>query len=190
MNMLSKFASKFNMRDRDQDDDYFYDDDNYDEDDYDDSDDGVEEEKPQHPFLSKLGGQQQGSSRQQRSGGFLGRKVVPIDGGRSSEMEVTVIKPASMEDTRDVCDYLLAGKAVVLNMEGINADLAQRVIDFTLGAIYAIDGDLQPVSKYIYIASPHNVELSGDFEGDFMNLGKSKGSIASLGFDTGRRYGG
>ena len=47
---------------------------------------------------------------------FLGRsnpKVVPM----RRSMEVTMIKPTSMDDSRDICDYLLSGKAVVLNME-------------------------------------------------------------------------
>ncbi len=37
-------------------------------------------------------------------------------------MEVTMIKPTSMDDSRDICDYLLSGKAVVLNMEGIHME--------------------------------------------------------------------
>lgn len=52
-------------------------------------------------------------------------------------------------------------------MEGISTETAQRIIDFSLGAIYAIAGNLQMVSKYIFVATPMNVELSGDFQGDF-----------------------
>ena len=40
-------------------------------------------------------------------------------------MEVCVIKPASMEDTREIADTLLAGCTVVLNLEGIDVDIAQ-----------------------------------------------------------------
>lgn len=79
-------------------------------------------------------------------------------------MEVTMIKPSSMDDSRDICDYLLNGKAVVLNMEGLHSEIAQRIIDFTCGAAYAIDGNLQKISNYIFIATPENVELSGDFQ--------------------------
>lgn len=88
-------------------------------------------------------------------------KVVPMR--RSSNMEVSLIKPTSMEDTREICDYLLAGKAVVLNMEGIHMEVAQRIIDFTCGATYSMDGNLQKISNYIFIATPSSVELSGDF---------------------------
>ena len=87
-------------------------------------------------------------------------KVVPMRRG----MEVSLIKPTSLEDAREICDYLLAGKAVVLNMEGIHTETAQRIIDFTSGATYSMDGNLQKISNYIFIATPQSVELSGDFQ--------------------------
>ncbi len=79
-------------------------------------------------------------------------------------MEVTMIKPTTMDDSREICDYLLQGKAVVLNMEGLHMEIAQRIIDFTSGAAYSMEGNLQKISNYIFIATPHNVELSGDFQ--------------------------
>lgn len=93
---------------------------------------------------------------------FLSRssKVVPMKRG----MEVSLIKPTSIEDAREICDYLLAGKAVVLNMEGIHTEVAQRIIDFSSGATYSMNGNLQKISNYIFIATPESVELSGDFQ--------------------------
>ena len=41
-------------------------------------------------------------------------------------MEVCVIKPRSMEDTREITDTLLANCTVVLNMEGLDVDIAIR----------------------------------------------------------------
>ena len=49
-----------------------------------------------------------------------------------------------------------------LNLEGIDVELAQRVIDFTSGSCYSIDGSLQKVSSYIFILTPANVDISGD----------------------------
>ena len=79
------------------------------------------------------------------------------------QMEVSLVKPSSMEDTREICDLLLSGKAVVLNMEGMRMEMAQRIIDFTCGATYSMNGNLQKISNYIFIATPASVELSGDF---------------------------
>ncbi|MGN0158019.1 MAG: cell division protein SepF [Brotaphodocola sp.] len=99
---------------------------------------------------------------------FFGRssKVVPM----RKTMEVSLIKPTSIEDAREICDFLLAGKAVVLNMEGIHTEIAQRIIDFTSGATYSMNGNLQKISNYIFIATPDSVELSGDFQ-DMLNNG-------------------
>ena len=48
--------------------------------------------------------------------------------------------------------------------EGIDVELAQRIIDFASGACYSLNGSLQKISSYIFIATPETVELSGDFQ--------------------------
>ena len=93
---------------------------------------------------------------------------------RGSGMEVSLIKPTSLDDAKEICDYLLAGKAVVLNMEGIHTETAQRIIDFTSGSTYSMNGNLQKISNYIFIATPDSVELSGDFQ-DILSAGVSSG---------------
>ena len=81
----------------------------------------------------------------------------------SNGMEVCVIKPTSVEDAREITDTLLENHTVLLNMEGLDVDMAQRIIDFTSGSTYAISGNLQKISHYIFILTPKNVDVSGDF---------------------------
>lgn len=154
MSFLSKLMDTMRLND-DEDEDYFLDDD-YEDDDkparkslfkknaesYDDDNDEPEPSKPK--FLPRASN----------------NKVVPM----RRSMEVSLIKPTSLDDAKEICDYLLAGKAVVLNMEGIHTETAQRIIDFTSGATYSMDGNLQKISNYIFIATPQSVELSGDFQ--------------------------
>lgn len=78
-------------------------------------------------------------------------------------MEVCVIKPTSVDDAREITDTLLSNRTVVLNMEGLDVDIAQRIIDFTSGSTYAISGNLQKISHYIFIITPASVDISGDF---------------------------
>ncbi len=99
---------------------------------------------------------------------FGSRKAVPTPVRRT--MEVSLVKPNAVEDAREITDYLLEGKAVVLNMEGIHTEVAQRIIDFTSGATYSMDGKLQKISNNIFIATPSSVDLSGDFP-DLMSSG-------------------
>lgn len=82
-------------------------------------------------------------------------------------MEVCVIKPISVEDAREITETLLANRTVVLNLEGLDVDIAQRIIDFTSGSCFAISGNLQKISHYIFIITPASVDISGDFQDIF-----------------------
>lgn len=86
---------------------------------------------------------------------------------KSVNMEVCVVKPAQFEESREVTELLLTGRTVLLNMEGLNVDTAQRIIDFVSGSCFAISGNLQKVSNYIFIITPSNVDVSGDFQDVF-----------------------
>lgn len=82
----------------------------------------------------------------------------------SSSMEVCVIKPTSVEDAHEITETLLTERTVVLNLEGLDVDMAQRIIDFTSGSCFAIKGNLQRISHYIFIITPASVDVSGDFQ--------------------------
>lgn len=97
------------------------------------------------------------------------QKVVPMRRQQSS-MAVCVVKPSNVEDAKEITETLLDGKAVVLNLEGLHVDLAQRIIDFASGSCYAIDGNLQKISSYIFIITPSSVDISGDIP-DLLNGG-------------------
>ena len=98
------------------------------------------------------------------------KKAIPrVPKGNSSRkslsgMEVCVIKPTSVEDAREITETLLANRTVVLNLEGLDVDVAQRIIDFTSGSCFAISGNLQKISRYIFIITPASVDISGDFQ--------------------------
>ncbi len=79
-----------------------------------------------------------------------------------SGMEVCIVKPTSVNDARDVTDLILAGSTVVLNLEGLDVDVAQRIIDFTSGSCYAVQGNVMKISHYIFVITPSTVDISGD----------------------------
>ncbi|MDE7268248.1 MAG: cell division protein SepF [Lachnospiraceae bacterium] len=91
--------------------------------------------------------------------------IRPVKKAQGSGMEVCVIKPLSVEDAREITETLLDNRAVVLNLEGLNVEIAQRIIDFASGSTYAINGNLQMISNYIFIITPASVDISGDFQG-------------------------
>jgi cell division inhibitor SepF len=87
---------------------------------------------------------------------------------KTTGMEVCVIKPTNVDDSREVTETLLSGRTVILNLEGLDLEVAQRLIDFTSGATFAIDGNLQKISNYIFLITPANVDISGDLQ-DLLN---------------------
>ena len=112
-----------------------------------------------------------------------GSKITPMrqnSSRRSSagapNVEVCVIRPLSMENTREIADSLIEHSTVILNLEGIDVELAQRIIDFTSGACYSLNGTLQKVSSYIFVLGPSNVDIKGDLQSI---LGGSSPSVSA-----------
>lgn len=89
-------------------------------------------------------------------------KVVPIR-TTPKGLEVCIMKPTSFEDSQEICDMLLTGRATVINLEGFDDKLAQRTMDFISGSVYAINGKLHRISNCIFIVSPDTVDISGDY---------------------------
>ncbi len=79
-----------------------------------------------------------------------------------SGMEVCVIKPSNIEDGRSITDTLLDNRTVVLNLEGLDVAIAQRIIDFSSGSCYAMKGNMQKISNYIFVITPASIDISGD----------------------------
>lgn len=89
-------------------------------------------------------------------------KIVPIR-TTPKGLEVCIMKPSTFEDSQDICDMLLSGRASVVNLEGFDPLDAQRIMDFISGCVYAINGKLHQISKYIFIFSPDSIDISGDY---------------------------
>ena len=82
----------------------------------------------------------------------------------TSSMGVCVIRPTAYEDSREISDMLLENKTIILNLENVEFDIAQRLVDFTTGSAYSLHGNLQKISNSIFLITPDNVDISGDLQ--------------------------
>ena len=149
-------------------DDYEFDNDDYEfEDDYEEEE--VKEKKPSR----KERKEEKQAKRSETNFDMSERrqknvnKITPITKNKKQGqqgMEVCVIKPNAIEDELEITETLLNGRTVVINMEGLNVEIAQRIIDFTSGATFAMHGNLQKISNYIFLATPNGVDISGDIQ--------------------------
>ena len=151
MGVMDKFLNYMKLN---EDDDDFYDDDYY--------EDGPVEENPKKLPMAK----EDPATDDDRTPKKTTPKVTPMRPVKKTNagMEVCVIKPTTIEDAREITETLLSNRTVVLNLEGLDVEVAQRIIDFTSGSCFAISGNLQKISHYIFIITPAIVDISGDFQ--------------------------
>ena len=79
---------------------------------------------------------------------------------------VLVYEPANYNDVQVLIDYLKRKEPAIINLEGVDAEVAQRVLDFTSGAIYALNRSVLRISGNIFLFSPEGVGVTVPHEID------------------------
>ncbi len=90
----------------------------------------------------------------------MANKVVGMPGLNNGNAEVTVIEPQSFEEMPQVISALRDRKSVVLNLNMMNPEEAQRAVDFVAGGTYAMDGHQERVGESIFLFTPSCVKVS------------------------------
>ena len=88
-----------------------------------------------------------------REGVSFNANTVPVS--------LKVIKPKGYKDGPAIADYLASGSTVVLNIEELPREVAIRLIDFIMGAVHVLGGDMKSVTKTTLVFAPKNVGVSG-----------------------------
>ena len=79
-----------------------------------------------------------------------------------ANIELKVIKPSSFEQILTAADYLIAGRTVLLNLEGTEKALCRRMIDFIGGVAYSLDANIKKATNDSYLIAPPDVDVSGE----------------------------
>ena len=90
---------------------------------------------------------------------------------KTSQMKVVLYQPKEFNDTKAIVDSLKERKPVIINIEDIDSELARKIFDFCSGALYAIDGHIQKISRGIFILAPNNVDVMGDITSELTKKG-------------------
>ena len=86
--------------------------------------------------------------------------VIGMPGLTNGNSEVVVIEPSSFEEMPQVIVALRERKSVVLNLNVMNPEEAQRAVDFIAGGTYAMDGHQERVGESIFLFTPSSVKVS------------------------------
>lgn len=143
------------------DDDYSY------EDEYDTYDEDYEAAQAAKKAAKKASSStREKSSKNSFSSSSRDSKIVPIRRTQNIR-EVRVVSPTTFEAAKDIIDVLLEGQAAIINLEHLkneNFPLASRITDCVFGGCYALDGNIRPVTNFIFIVTPAGLEITGDIQ--------------------------
>jgi cell division inhibitor SepF len=101
------------------------------------------------------------SSRRARSG-----QLEAVGAGTtasiSSSQRVHLVMPRSFNDAQSIADKFKESIPVILNLQSADPELAKRLIDFSSGLTYALNGGMQRVADKVFLLTPRNVEVSAE----------------------------
>jgi cell division inhibitor SepF len=77
-------------------------------------------------------------------------------------VQVHLVIPRSFNDAQQIADKFKDGIPVILNLQGADQELSKRLIDFTSGLTYALEGGMQRVADKVFLLTPRNVQVSAE----------------------------
>ncbi|HJQ93137.1 MAG TPA: cell division protein SepF [Candidatus Thermoplasmatota archaeon] len=80
----------------------------------------------------------------------------------TQHQKVHTLAPTGFNDAKEIGDRLKNSQPVIVNLQGIDRDLARRLIDFSSGLTYGVGGAMEKVAESVFLLTPSNVEVSAE----------------------------
>jgi len=106
--------------------------------------------------------------RERRQPRGLLEAVAPIEPGAQ---KVHLVIPRSFNDAQAIADRFKDSIPVILNLQNADTELAKRLIDFSSGLTYALNGSMQRVADKVFLLTPRNVEVSAEEKARMIDRG-------------------
>lgn len=74
--------------------------------------------------------------------------------------ESDVILARAFSDAQHLADSLKSGRTVVMDLRATEPEMVRRLVDFSSGLTYALNGGMRKVAQGVILVSPQGVELS------------------------------
>jgi cell division inhibitor SepF len=97
-----------------------------------------------------------------RGGSRETRVLRPVNGSREMDLQVHLVIPKNFNDAQQVADRYKDDVPVILNLQGVDPELSKRLIDFSSGLTYALDGGMQRIADKVFLLTPRNVDVSAE----------------------------
>ncbi len=130
-------------------------------------DEGEDEEEAPRQQISETSFPKEQTEQSNFDGGYAGQSYGGYDGqsyGQTSmntygNKNIVFFYPKSYGEVKQLIDYLKQGESVMLNLDGVPDNEAQRMLDFSSGAVYAVNGSIKRVAGNIFLLTPEGLGI-------------------------------
>ncbi|AFY89988.1 MAG: Cell division protein SepF [Chroococcidiopsis cubana SAG 39.79] len=98
--------------------------------------------------------------RERRAADLTANKQRSLPQLEQKTPQVVVMQLQSFEQVTQAVEILWQGQPLVLNVVQMDAEIAQRAVDFVAGATYALEGQQQYLAAGIFLFAPSGVQLA------------------------------
>lgn len=96
---------------------------------------------------------------------------VGSDGPKSSSGSSQIINARAFSDAQRLADHIRQGHAVVLDLRNTEPAMVRRLVDFSSGLTYALDGKMAKTSQGVILVTPPGVVIDGAEQRRLAELG-------------------
>ena len=75
---------------------------------------------------------------------------------------IIIVRPTELEDATLICDHLRNNDICIINVQGIEMAIAQRLADYLAGVSYALNGKIERIDDYIFVIAPETASITSD----------------------------
>lgn len=76
------------------------------------------------------------------------------DAGRKADAETAIIEARTLSDAQTLADFIRDGRSVVLDLRETETAMVRRLVDFSSGLTYALDGRMVKVATGVILVTP------------------------------------
>ena len=109
----------------------------------------------------------------------------PYTATNSAPVQMKLIRPSNFVDGQTIANCLMDNHPVLIHLENTTKEVSHDLVCFLTGVVYAIGGQIQPVSENTYMLSPNSMEIAEEIiepAGDDADAGEGYGFTGFGGF--------
>ena len=84
----------------------------------------------------------------------------PLESMQRPSAQTEIIVARNFSDAQILADGLRSGRALVLDLRTTEPEMVRRLVDFTSGLTYALDGKMAKIAQGVILVSPAGVAVS------------------------------